>query len=170
MCKVEIRQDWPVNRWLRAIRRGEIRIQAHMVILYLEGTRAWQDVIPLKNTLQALCKAIRTHAGDPRTGDPRIFISNHIPFVSGSPVHTPLVVSNFTLQQATRGVCQAMGRVFKLSMYEHFVSQSGRSLKPSQKYFQVDALSHLGCLVFRECLLREAGLKRYWFGKRPRTQ
>ena len=45
VCKV-VNNDWPVKRWSQAIKMGTIRIQAHTVILYLEGAKTWADVPP----------------------------------------------------------------------------------------------------------------------------
>ena len=157
-CRLEYRQDWPLKHWAQAIRMGRIQVECHTVILYLESTKCWNDVPPIKNALLSLCKAIRNHSQDPR-----IFVTNHLPGLSGSPVRIPVVISNYTLQQATRSVCRAMGKVFELSMYEHFMSSAGKVIKPAQKYLGSDGLTPHGCLIFRECLLREAGLKGYWF-------
>ena len=114
---------------------------------------------PIKNGLQALCKAIKNYGSDPR-----IFVASHIPHVSTSPVKRPVVISNFRLQQATRSVCQSMGGVYELSMYEHFISKKGKLMKPTHKYFlDKDTLSTLGCMIFWECMFRESGIKGYWF-------
>ena len=68
------------------------------------------------------------------------------------------------LLQAVRSVNCALGKVHFLSAYEHFVSKRGKLIKPTHKYFREDGqFTVLGCLVFHECLLREAGLKSYWF-------
>ena len=58
-----------------------------------------------------------------------------------------------------------VGRVHFLTVYEHFMSKRGnRIIKPTQKYFDQDgALMTYGCMILRECFLREAGLKTYWF-------
>ena len=147
ICSV-INRNWPVSRWTHAIRLGEIKVQSFTVVLYLEGTRMWNDVPPMKNTLQALCKAIRNHANQPR-----IFIANHLPRLS-TPIGAPVVNTNFTLQQATRSLCRSMGRVFELSLHEHFTSRKGRIIKPTHKYFlDSTVLTPHGCLIFRECVL-----------------
>ena len=163
LCVLEYRKGWSIRRWIQAVKTGEILINSYTVILYLESTRNWDAVPPIKNCLHALCKAIKNHAPDPR-----VFVVNPLPLVSTSPITTPMVNSNFTLQQATCSICRAIGRVFELSMYEHFVSsRSGKIIKPVSKYFtESGGLSSFGCLVFRECLLREAGLKSYWFSER----
>ena len=165
ICQVEYRPQWPVQRWIQAVKTGDIRIKAFTVVLYLEELKKWQDLPPIKNTIQKLCLAIR-HFGQ----EPRIFVANFLPRVSSSPVMVPLVVSNFTLQQSIRSACRAVGRIHEMAMYEHFTSKNGHMLKPTHKYFSMDGLTQQGCLIFRECLLREAGLKTYWFaGPRART-
>ena len=161
ICTLEFRKGWTL-RWTQAIKTGEIRINCYTVVLYLEDTRHWNDVPPIKNALHALCKAIKNHAPDPR-----VFIANHLPRVTSSPVTLPVANSNFTLQQATRSVGHALGAIHEMSLYEHFISKRGKVLKPTQKYFiQEGMLTPLGCLIFRECVLCEAGIKNYWFTKR----
>ena len=142
----------------QAIKLGNIKVRCYTVVLYLEGLHSWQDVPPIKNALQTLCRVIRSYGPDPR-----IFIANHLPRVSGSPLKTPMVNFNFTLQQAVRSVCRALGRVFELSIWEHFTSKKGKAIKPTHRYLDSQMLAPLGCLVFRECLLREVGLRQYWF-------
>ena len=165
ICTVEFRRGWAIKRWVRAIRTGEIRISCNTVVLYLETTRNWMDVPPVKNILHTLCKTIKLHAAGPR-----VFVANHLPRVTSSPVNLPVINTNFTLQQATRSVCRAMGGVFEMSIHEHFVSRKGKLIKPRHRYFVDEgALSTWGCMIFRECLLREAGVKGYWFSdKNPR--
>ena len=159
ICQVVLR-DWPIRRWSQAIKTGEIRINSHTVVLYLEGTRIWQDVPPIKNALQSLCKVINNHSAEPR-----IFISNHLPKIQAvSPLQQPISQSNFTLQQATRSICHAIGKVFELAIFEHFVSS--KQLKPAKVYFDESrTLSMWGCLIFRECVLHESGIINYWFAK-----
>ena len=160
ICRVEVRK-WPLKRWTQAVRLGEIRISSTTVILYLESSRNWVDVPPIKNALQTLCKTIRNNSN---CNDPRIFIANHLPRVSSSPVQQSVPHSNFTLQQAVRSICRSIGKVYELSIYEHFISSKGKMIRPSHKYFaDQDNLIPFGCLVFRECVLRETGVKGYWF-------
>ena len=49
LCKVVFHNKWPIKRWNQALRMGVIRVECHTVILYLEGTRKWQDC-PLSRT------------------------------------------------------------------------------------------------------------------------
>ena len=39
-------------------------------------------------------------------------------------------------------------------------------MKPVDNYYTGEQLMPLGCLVFHECLLREIGVKSYWFDKK----
>ena len=131
------------------------------MVLYLEKSQEYEEVTPIKNALHTICKTIRQH-----NNTARIFVANLLPRVSSSPIHRPLAEANFTLLQATRSVNRAIGKVHYLSIYEHFVSsKTGRIIKPTHHYFREDniQLSGYGCIVFRECLLRETGLKSYWF-------
>ena len=138
---------------------GHIKINSYTVILYLEGLGRWQDVLPMKNALHSLCKVIKSHGPDPR-----IFLANHLPRPTASPIRIPVDRFNFTLQQAVRSVGRAMGKVFELSIHEHFILHNGKVIRPVYRYFAGDgSLSALGCMVFWECALREADLKTYWF-------
>ena len=154
ICSVTLK-DWPVKRWGQAIHLGEVRITSPIVVLYLEGTKNWRDIPPIKNSLQALCKVIRNHSLGVR-----IFVSNHLPQITSSPVQQPVSASNFMLQLA-RAVG---GGVFELSIFEHFVSKKGKMAK--DLFVQADKLSQEGCLVFCECVLCEVGVKSYWFEER----
>ena len=168
VCKVQYHQDWPISRWTQAIRLGLIKIECTTVVVYLEAVRRWSDVPPIKNSLNTLCRNIRNHGNTPW-----IFIANLLPAVNSSPLKDPLRTSNFnyTLQQAIRSVGRSMGRVFKLSLNEHFVSKKGRVIQPVGEYFvQSGVLTHHGCLVMRECIMRESGVKSYWFGKTGKRQ
>ena len=148
ICTVEMR-DWPIKRWSQAIHLGHIRILSHTVVLYLEGTRKWSDVPPIKNALKGLCKVIHSHGNEPR-----IFIANHLPRASGSPVQPAIGHTNFTLQQATQSICRSMGKVFELSIHEHFTSKKGKIIRPTHKYFG-DGLTRLGVpSVPRMCYVR----------------
>ena len=111
ICEVEFREGWLVKRWIHAIRTGDVRITGRIVVIYLEGTRNWGDVLPVKNALHTLCKGIR-HYGD----DPHIFIANHLPRITSSPVGRAVNQSNFVLHLATRSIGRAMGRVYELSI------------------------------------------------------
>ena len=160
VCTIVFKRNWNISRWVQAVRTGDIRINCNTVVLYLESTRRWNDVPPIKNALHNLSRAIKHHAAGPR-----VFISNHLPRMTSSPITVPIIHSNFALQQAVRSVCRAMGGVFELSIHEHFVSKCGNIIKPVQRYIDhSEALTTFGCMVFRECMFREVGIKGYWFG------
>ena len=166
ICAVEFHASWTIKRWTESIRTGIIRVlPCPIVVVYLEATQYWSDVPPVKNALHGLCKALRNYSN---AADPRIFIANHLPRVSASPLRKQITQTNFILQQAVRSVGRSLERVFELSLYEHFTSRHGSLLKPVSKYFASEQLSYLGCLVMRECVLCEVGFKRYWFDRRPR--
>ena len=154
ICKVEYRPDWE-----GALRAETIRIECKAVVLYLEKAITFDDVPPLKNGPQAICKIIRQH----KKGI-HIFISNVLPKPSSSPGGRPRVETNFMLLQAVLSVNRVLKKVHFLTAYEHFISSKGRIIRPAHKYFQHNQqLTVLGCMVFREVLLWEAGLKTYWF-------
>ena len=162
VCQVEHHPSWPLNRWTQAIRQGHIRIECTTVVIYLEKIRRWEEVPPMKNLLQTLCKAIQSHGSNPR-----MFIANHLPGPNGSPLRSPIPRSNFTLQQAIGSTSRALGRVHELSLYEHFISRKGKLLQPVGDYFlETGVLTFHGCLVFRECIMGESGIKSYWFTER----
>ena len=163
ICWLEYHPGWSIRKWVDAIRSGSVLIpQCYTVIMYLEDTQKWEDVPPVKNALQSLCKTVRNYSNG---WDPRIFIANHLPQISSSPLKNRVDRSNFILQQATRSIGRTLGRIFELSLYEHFVSQKGKLVRPTSQYFSTDQLTYLGCLTVRECMFREAGMKTYWFNK-----
>ena len=161
MCVVDYHPGWNYGTWIAALRAETIRIKCNTVVLYLEKSQHYEDVPPIKNALHTICRTIRQH-----NNSARIFIANYLPTVTSSPVRRTLTEANFTLLQAVRSINRAIGKVHYLSLYKHFVSgKSGRVIRPTHKYFREDniQLSSYGCMVFRECLVREAGLKQYWF-------
>ena len=160
ICDVHLKPGAQLRQWMSDLRDGSIDIQASNVFIYLEELQRWHDFPPLKNNIQYLCKSIRN-----QQPNIRIYIGNMLPRVGGgrSPLCADVKEFNFTLQQAIRSVCRAMGKIHAISIYEHFMSRKQKPLSPIFKYFTDDKLTELGCLVFRECLLREAGLKTYWF-------
>ena len=160
ICEVIYHKNWPPKHWNQVLRLGAIQLGFHSVVLYLEANGSWQDVPPIKNSLTVLCKTIRS-LGD----NPRIFVSNHLPRSGVNPVGYPVAHSNFILQQAIRSTSRALkGGVFKLSLYEHFISKRGKVLRPQDQIFMEEGtLTWFGCLIFWECLMRETGLKGYWF-------
>ena len=107
VCKLIYHPDWPVKRWVQAIKLGDIWIEYNTVVIYLEGLRSWSDVPPIKNALHTLCKMIRMYGNNGL----RMFIANHLPQAVGSPVHPPIANSNFTLCQAISSVSRAMIKV-----------------------------------------------------------
>ena len=161
ICRVIFHRNWPLKRWNQALKLGTIRLDCHTVVLYLESTRSWQEVPPIKNSLTTLHKTIHS-----LSDNPRIFVSNHLPRVRVSPIQYPILHSNFTLQQAVRSTSRALkGGVFEVSMYEHFTSRKGHIIKPKDQIFISDdqGLTWFSCLIIRECLMREVGIKTYWF-------
>ena len=128
---MEYRPHWTLVQWLGARRAETIRIECKAVVLYLEKAITFDDVPPLKNGLQAICKIIRQH----KKGI-RIFISNVLPKPSSSPVGRPRVETNFMLLQAMRSVNRVLKKVHFLTAYEHFISSKGRIIWPTHKYFQ----------------------------------
>ena len=156
LCLVDY-HNWTLKQWVSALRAEIVRISCNTVILYLEKTHEYEDVLPLKNALHSICKTIWQHKAGAR-----IFICNILPQVTSSPLRRSME-SNFTLLQAVRSVNRALSKVHYLSVYEHFFS-SGRIIRPTHQFFQENGqLTRYGCLIFRECLFREAGLKTYWF-------
>ena len=158
ICQVILHEGWPLKRWSQAIKLGQLHINSHTVTLYLESVQYWTDMPPIKNGLTSLCRVIKSHGMEPR-----IFVSNHLPRWAASPVTSPVSQFNFTLQQGIRSTCRSIGSVYELSLYKHFTSAKGRIIKPADKYFELGSLSWFGCVIARECILREVGLKGYWF-------
>ena len=158
MCVLDVHKEWGFKKWISALRAEIIRVKCNTVIIYFEQVQKYDDVPPIKNSLQTMCQIIRQH-----NKGSRIFIANLLPQVSFSPMEKPLPEINFTLLQAVRSVNRALGKVHFLSIHEHFVSRKGHIIRPTHKFFTGSDLSTLGCMVFRKCLMREVGIKSYWF-------
>ena len=160
ICLVEYHQDWKFKQWLVALRAETVRITCNTVILYFEQTQemGMEEVPRLKNALQAICRTIRQHKKDTR-----IFVANLLPQIGVSPLRRA-IDSKFALLQAVRSVNRAIKKVHFLSVFEHFTSKKGKVIKPTHHYFQENnQLTQYGCLIFHECLMRESGIKGYWF-------
>ena len=157
---MHFKPQWVFKQWIPALHAEIISIKCRTIVLYLEAMQQWDDVPPIKNGLETMCKVIRQH--QPTS---RIFVANLLPRVGGrSPVVTPINEVNFILLQAVRSVNQALGKIHYLSIYEHFISRKGRVIRPTSDYFREDSnFTRLGCMTFRKCVLRETGLKSYWF-------
>ena len=158
ICLVDYRSGWGFQQWVAALRAEIIRVKTNTTLLYLEKAQDYADVPPIKNGLYSICKVLRQH--NPTM---RIFIANMLPQVAGSPVKK--VESNFVLLQAVCSVNRAMEKIHFLSIHEHFILKSGSVIRPVSEFFMPDnvQLTEYGCMVFRECVLREARLKKYWF-------
>ena len=158
VCLMEYRPGWTFKQWIEALTAEIICISCSTVILYLERVKDYEDVPPIKNPLQTICKIIRQHKKEAR-----VFIANVLPRASWSPMDRP--DNHFILLQAVCSINRILRKVHYLSIQEHLISKKGKVIKPVHKYFQGDntQLPVLGCMVVRECFLREAGLKKYWF-------
>ena len=158
VCQVEIHPEWGFPQWVAALRAETIRVACHIVVLYLEKTVVYPAVLPLKNGLQSVCKAIRQHHHSAC-----IFVGNMLPSPSRSPLKGR-VESDFILLQAVRSINRVMGKVHYMSLFEHLVSRKGNIISPTHQYFREDGdLTGFGCMVLRECILRESKVKTYWF-------
>ena len=157
---IDYHPGWNFKTWIAVLRAETIRIKTNTVVIYLERCQEYEDVPPIKNSLHTMCKTIRQHQQGAK-----IFVANFLPRVTSSPISRPLGESSFILLQAVRSVNRAMGKINFMSIYEHFISKSGKVIRPTHKYFMQDnvQLTPLGCMVFRECMIHEAGLKGYWF-------
>ena len=159
-CVVMCQTDYDIWRWNAMIRSRELNVQFYNIVLCIRKLQELRE-LPLQNTLQALCRSIR--AANPEC---RIFVSNMPPNPNSTPVlGRRISVFNLELQQAVEGIRQRLMKVHFLAIYEHFTdSSSGRTISPVKSYFRSEQeFTKLGCAMFREFLLREAGLKSYWF-------
>ena len=157
ICLSEIHPDWNMRQLVTALRVGSIWITCDTVVLYLEKMHEFAA----KNALENLCHIIRQHRRDAC-----IFVSNSLPALPCSPLRKSVQEGNFLLLQAVCSVNRAIpkGKVHYLSVFEHFVSKKGKIIWPTHQYFKENAqLMVYGCMIFRECLMREARLKTYWF-------
>ena len=160
VCTVDYKAGWSFNKWVSALRSESVRVKCHTVILYLEKTQEIADVPPLKNHLHTICKILRQH-----NRGICIFVSNFLPRIPGTPLGRAPTEVHFMLLQAVHSVNRAVGKVHYLSTYEHFVSSKNhRIIRLTHHYFRENGqLTHFGCMILRECFLREAGPKSYWF-------
>ena len=102
ICVLSYQPQWSFNQWIAALRAETVRVKCHTVLLYFEKVQDFQEVPPLKNVLHTMCKLIRQN-----NRSARIFISNLLPRMSGSPLGRPLVEVNFVLLQDVRSVNRA---------------------------------------------------------------
>ena len=154
---MDFHPNWTLKKWVAALRAKIVRIQCNTVVLYLERTEDILDVPPLKNALHSICKTIQQHKAGAH-----IFISNMLPKVSGSPLRRS-AESSFNLLQAVRSTNRALLKVHYLSIFEHFCSK-GKIVKPTHRFFAQDGqLTQYGCLILRDCIMQEVGIKSYWF-------
>ena len=151
-------------RWNAVIRSQQIGIQYINVVVCLRKLARVDGVTPLKNAIQCLSRSIRTV-----NPDCRIFFTNLPPNPQGvTPVlgkRIPII--NLEIQQAIEMVCrQGFIKLHFLSVYEHLVDARGRVITPVQKYFRHEQeFTTAGCALFREIIMREAGMKTYWFDR-----
>ena len=157
VCVVDFHPNWTLKKWVAGLQAEIVRIQCNIVVLYLERTEEILDVPPLKNMLHSICKVIRQHKAGAR-----IFVSNMLPKVGGSPLRRSAETS-FNLLQAIRSTNRALLKVHYLSTFEQFCSK-GKIVKPTHQFFAQDGqLTQYGCLILRDCIMREVGIKSYWF-------
>ena len=158
ICQVEYFQGRGIGSWASRIRDGEVCTKAHTVVMYLEGLRTWGDAPPMKNCLQSISTALRQkHPGC------RIFISNLLPHVCTSPIGPTVSDFNYTLMQATCSVSRAIGKVYVLSAFEHFLNKKNKARTSTQYFKPNDQLTRMGCLIVCEIFMHETGIKSYWF-------
>ena len=162
VCQVKYRKGWKYLDWIMALRAESIRISCHTVIIYFENVLEFKDAPPLKNILEKLCRSIRSHQKGAH-----IFVANLLPRVTCSPLKKKCIEdANYNLLQAVCSTNRTLRKIFYLSVHEHFTSNHPfELLTPVHKYFTDTQLTALGCMVLRECFLREAGMKTYWFAK-----
>ena len=72
---VNHQQHWNLQQWLCALRAETIRITGKVVVIYFEKCDMYEDVPPLKNNLQAICKVIHQHQRGIK-----IFVANTLQF------------------------------------------------------------------------------------------
>ena len=130
VCQLEFHLKRLIKDWSLSIKDGFVDTKCHTLVLYLEGLASWSEVPPIKNCLQAIATALRKK--HPRN---RIFVSNLLP-ANTSPISMSRDKFNFVLTQATCSVSRALGKIHVLSLYEHFVSDTGRMVKLADQYFK----------------------------------
>ena len=158
--RVSLKESWSMTQWTQAFRTGYLDYSCGKVLIYFEMLAEIPVPTPLNNAVLALCRSIRW-----KNTDCQIYILNLLPKISPTPVLGPSVpVANQHILEAVRNVNRRMGSVFYLSVFEHFFTKESGLLIPPCKHFRANGdLSQLGCMVLRECIFRESGMKSYWF-------
>ena len=159
-CLVYCRPQYDLWKWNASIRSSHVNIQFFNVVFCLSKLKGIDGVLPLQNAILALARSVRS-----MTPSSRIFFTNLPPNPEGSPV-LQKHHKNFgdELRLALEGVRPKMKKVHLLSIREHMVGSDGRILTPVCKYFRREqTLTALGCMMFREFVLREVGAKPHWF-------
>ena len=159
-CVLRLKEQWCLAQWNQAIRTRIIDVEPYpKILIYFKLVGNIEVPDPLKNSLEAVCRSVRS-----QNKECLIYICNLLPHLGAAPILDPSVKqTNESLLQAVTSINRKMTRVHYLSIHEHFASSSGL-ISPSHRYFCADGhLTRLGCLTFRECLFREAGMKTYWF-------
>ena len=162
-CRVYCHPEYDMWKWNSVIRSQHINVAPFFnVVLCLQKLQEVEGKIPVKNNVQALYRSIRSvNLGC------RIFVSNLPPNPhGGSPVLKRRAAQfNTELRETVNELSLQMPKLHYLSMYEHWTdSEDGSVLSPVQKYYSGEGtFTKLGCLMFREFMFREMGVKTYWF-------
>ena len=162
-CAVTVKESWSFTQWVEAFREAQIPVE-RKVLIYFEMWSQVATPIPLKNAILALCRAIKS-----TNAEARIYISNLLPKIGPTPVlGRDIDSTNQALMEVVLSVNRQLeGNIFLCSMHEHFSTRKSGLITPAHKYFRANGdLTVLGCLTFRECAMRELGLKSYWFDER----
>ena len=159
-CVLAFKPGFTVDHWIKEIRSGDICVQYQNIMIFLERFRTLEIAAHLKNGVFSVCRAIRA-----KNTNCRIYIISAIPSVGPEAVlgYKVKVFNRLLLSQVTN-INKKMRQVFYIDMEGHFITDGGQKLFPMKQYYNLDGtLTKMGCLLFRDCMFREAGLKRYWF-------
>ena len=166
-CVVVMEPSYDLWKWSAVIKSRELRLHTYFnIILCLQKLYKLEGP-PLTNSLQALARAIKS--ANPEC---RLFIANLPPSPQSSPVLGKRISSfNEELLQAVINISRRMNKIHHLSIYEHLIDSTGKLLSPVKYYFRSDdQLTKVGCALVRDFIMREAGMKTYWFDESRRSR
>ena len=118
-------------------------------------------IMPIKNTIQALFRSIRTV-----NGDCRVFIATLPPTPQSPPVlGRRLATANDEMEEGVNILAnQGLKKIHILPLYQHLIDTTGKIVSPVKQYFR--SFTRMGCMVACEVMMWEAGMKKYWFEDR----
>ena len=159
-CKAVYRPEFDTWKWIAVIRSRELDLRPFLNVVMCFSKIKSLDGLQLRNTVQSIARAVRM-----ANHDCRIFFANLPPTPQSPPVLGRRISAfNADLLEAVHSVGKKMLKVHLITVHEHLMDKTGKILSPVRLYFKdQQEFTKLGCALFREIIMREAGMKPYWF-------